>query len=299
MTQMKVTRLGYACGAEITGIDLKRTIDDATLDRIHSAWLEHQVLCFRDQELTKDEFVAFARQFSANGRFGEIDNQLHSPSRDPENPSLTVNTNKPRDGKPYRGYKEGTYWHSDRSVSVKPTTASLLLAIEIPEVGGDTMFANQYTAYEALSPAMRAIVDRLDLIHDVAKSMPRRANVPETMEGILKAFPPVVHPVVRVHPDTGRKALYVSEREDVRFVGMTAEESRPILDFLNVHAVRYEFVYRHRWEPRDLLVWDNRCLMHQAIVDYDLYRQTRHMWRCALLGPEIGHLLATIDESAA
>jgi taurine dioxygenase len=280
MAELQIRRLGYALGAEVRGVDLTRSLDDAGIAEIRKVWLDHLVLCFPNQVLSKAQFLAFA------GRFGEIDDHQHSKDRDPDDSRMILLTNKPVGGKPWDGYKSGQTWHSDRSHSDRPNPASFLLAQEIPEVGGDTLFANQYMAYEALTPAMSAIVDRLSSVHDAGDRPGVKQLTRERQEKQQLNYPPVVHPTVKIHPETQRKALYVGRVRN--FVGMTKEESAPLLDFLNRHATSYEFSYRHRWAVNDLVMWDNRCLLHRALSDYDQQRQTRHMWRISLYGPQVG-----------
>jgi taurine dioxygenase len=282
MPGLKIRRLGYALGAEVTGVDLTRSLDDATVSGIRAAWLEHLLLCFPGQDLTKEQFVAFV------GRFGDdMDDNTGARTRDPDNHQIIFLTNKPVAGEPWDGYKAGQNWHSDKSYSDRPMTGTFLLARELPEVGGDTMFSNQYMAYESLSPTMRGILDGMSAVHDVANVKNFDQRDPALVAAQRRNYPPIVHPVVKVHSETGRKALYIGERVG-QFEGMTKEESTPLLDFLNQHAVAYEFTYRHRWSLNDLVMWDNRCLMHIAPSDYDLQRQPRHMWRCSLHSPRTG-----------
>ena len=281
MAQLHVRRLGYALGAEVRGVDLSQPLDAATFGEIHRLWLEHLVLCFPDQHLDKTGLASFA------GRFGEVDDNPHSKTRDPENSEIILLTNKPIAGRPWDGYKEGQSWHSDHSVWINPTLGTFVLAKEVPEVGGDTMFANQYMAYETLSPAMQELIEDLDAVHDIAKAKGREIQSAEVLANYEREYPPVVHPVVMVHPETKRKALYVGDRVR-QIAGMTQEESAPLLGFLTAHAVRYEFLYRHRWRPNDLIMWDNRCMMHLALSDYDMRTQVRHLWRCSVSGPACG-----------
>jgi taurine dioxygenase len=291
MAQLQVRRLGYALGANVTGIDLSRPIDDETVGAIRQVSLEHLLVRFPDQNLNADQLVAFA------SRFGVLDNNEIAPSRDPNNPHILFNSNKPSNGKPWHGYKQGQSWHSDRSFTERPDLLTFLLAKEIPAVGGDTLFTNMYMAYETLSPAMRGIVDRLSAVHDAAKIKNREQREAGRSADFLQLRPPVVHPVTKLHPESNRKALFVGDRVS-KFVGMTDEESEPLLNFLVNHAVTYEFTYRHRWSVNDLLLWDNRCLMHVALSDYDLHNDPRHMLRCTIPGPKTGEVYAAGDDFA-
>jgi taurine dioxygenase len=279
---LTIRRLGYALGAQITGLDLARHVDDPTIARIRQAWLDHGVLCFPEQNLGPEQLVAFSQ------RFGTIDdNRQNLHMRHPDCPPVLVIVSKSTTiaGKRFRG-DAADKWHTDRSHTNRPTSGSFLLAKELPQVGGDTMFANMYMAYDTLSPTMRQLLEGLSAVHDVANSPTFAGDSPEVQAQRRRLNPPVVHPVVRLHPETGRKALYVGDR--IReFVGMTPEETQPLLSFVNRHAIRYEFLYRHRWSVNDLVMWDNRCTMHFAVQDYD-HTQLRRMIRCALFADKSG-----------
>jgi taurine dioxygenase len=281
---MKVRPLGYALGAEVTGVDLKQPLDDRALQEIRTAWFAHIVLCFPGQDLEPEELSAFA------GRLGELDDNRATPHlRHPEHPEIYVMVNKPIvvNERSYAGGIADS-WHTDNSYTVRAASGTFLNAKELPAVGGDTMFANMYVGYETLSPAFQRTIDPLEAIHDVSLSSMFKDYDPELQAERMRLNPPVVHPVVRAHPETGRKALYVGHRVR-RFVGMTEEESAPIRDFLTAHSTRYEFTYRHRWTVNDLLLWDNRCAMHRAVADYDR-RELRRMIRCNLLPPKSGYV---------
>jgi taurine dioxygenase len=265
----------------VLGVDLSGAIDAATFAAIEQAWRDHVVLLFRDQRLDHAAHIAFSR------RFGPLDDHAAIPRfRDPQHPEILLVINQEINGRPQ---PVGRQWHSDLSTTVRPARGSLLRAGVIPPVGGDTMFANMYLAYDTLSPAMRAMIDPLDAIHDMTVARQLRGRDPADLAEVRRRNPPVVHPVVRVHPETGRKALYVSEMTTIGIAGMTEEESRPILEYLYRHSVRPEFTYRHGWRNGDLLAWDNRCAMHLALDDYDL-RVPRHMYRTTLLGEHCGQL---------
>jgi taurine dioxygenase len=308
---LQIRRIAYALGAEVTGVDLRQPLEDTTIATIRTAWLDHLLLLFPNQDLTKDELLAFAR------RFGELE-LVGQP--DPKTPYITLVTEKPINGKPWNGVKGGQVWHTDKDFTTHPTVATFLNGKEIPDAGGDTMFANTYMAYEALSPAMKSVVERLSVIHDYALGVrsqpaPSDKRTPEqirravaekltTLRGLSaeKLAPadrggrpaPVVHPAVRIHPETNRKALYLGERAR-QVVGMTDDESRALLDFLKEHTVKYEFTYRHRWTVNDLIMWDNRSTLHIALSDYDLQRDPRLMFRCAVTGPESGYSYSADD----
>ena len=221
---------------------------------IRRAWLEHIVLCFPDQDFDAEALNAFA------GRFGTLDDNRAAPDiRHPDLPAVSVLVNNKFTVKE-KDYAStaASYWHSDLSYTTHPSTASFLNAKVLPPVGGDTMFANMYVAYETLSPRFKEMIDGLESVHDTSISYVFKRLSPELQEERRKLSPPTVHPLVRVHPETGRKALFLGSRIR-RFVGMTEEETAPLLRFLDAHATRYEFVYRHRWKVNDLIMWDNRA----------------------------------------
>ncbi|BBK37446.1 taurine dioxygenase [Allostella sp. ATCC 35155] len=292
MAELKIRRLGYALGAEVTGVDLRQPLDDGTVAALREAWMEHLVLVLPGQDITPEQHVAFSR------RFGQLDPNDATPYyRHPEHPEVLVVSNKPVNGKPSETRNTGRNWHSDLSYTGRPAMGSLLLCKERPDVGGDTMFANQYLAYETLSPRMRAFIDSLEAVHDVTLVKGIEQRSPELVAEIKRINPPIAHPVVRIHPESGRAALFVSQR--VRhFVGLSDEESEPILRFLTRHAVRDEFVYRHRWTVNDLVMWDNRATMHVALADFD-QSKPRHMLRCSIQGEPLGYVYQGDDSAAA
>jgi taurine dioxygenase len=272
---LTIRRLGYALGAEVRNLDLSRELDAETVARVRQAWLDHIVLCFPDQNIGPEQLMNFA------ARFGTLEDNRNQPyAQHPAFSNVIVHANNPVsiNGKRAGGFV-GDSWHSDRSYSDRPISASLLAAKKLPDVGGNTMFANQYMAYEALSPAFQRMIEPLSGVHDNGRRLTFLKDTPKDQAERLERRP-AVHPVVSVHPETGRKALYISDRVRT-FVGMTEDEARPLRDFLIHHAVRYEFVYRHAWSENDLLMWDNRCSLHIAVQDYD-HSQLRQMEKCAV-----------------
>ncbi len=165
--------------------------------------------------------------------------------------------------------KAGTYWHSDLSYMNPPALASLLYGLEVPPSGGDTMFCSLYAAYDALSDTMKSVLEGLTAVHNFGFASRGVFRAEQATQSQLDATPAVVHPVVRTHPETGRKVLFVNPGFTSHIVGMHPAESRALLDFLFAHATQPEFIYRHRWRPKDLVMWDNRCTMHYAVADYD------------------------------
>jgi alpha-ketoglutarate-dependent taurine dioxygenase len=281
MSSIDVQPVGYALGAKVSGVDLSRPLDPGTVQQIKEAWTRHLVLVFPGQRLDPESLIAFTRHF------GELDNYESQPfNRLPGYDEVMLLSNKPVDGKLPAGAYNGQNWHTDLSYTLRPAKATMVYCIEKPTVGGDTMFANMYAAYEALSPKMRRFLDDLEGVNDVSLISARRD--PAIMEAFKRLNPPVIHPAVRVHPESGKRALYVNDRVRT-FVGMSDAESKPIIRFLCEHSVQPRFVYRHRWEVSDLVLWDNRCLTHLAVGDYDP-GEVRHMIRTSTMGDHYGRL---------
>ena len=280
MSDLTIRPLGFAAGAEVTGLDLRRPLAEADRRAIHDAWLRHLVLVFPGQDLTAEQQIAFARNF------GELDaHESQAPSTlHPDHREILVLTNRMVGGKPSGTHNSGRNWHTDLSYTERPAKGAVLACKEKPPVGGDTMWANLYLAYETLSPALRALLEGLEAIHDVTLIKGIEQRDPEVVAEMRRRNPPVVHPVVRVHPETGRKSLLVGQR--IRgFVGMSDEESQSLLSMLNAHATSPEFVYRHRWSVGDVVMWDNRCTCHVALADFD-QTKPRTMYRCSLMGEQ-------------
>ena len=280
---MQVKKLAYALGAEITGVDLTRPLDDATIQAIRAAWLEHLVLLIRHQDITPEQHIAFSR------RFGDLEVHPNKYNHHQDYPEIYVVTNKMVGDRPSDTRYVGRRWHSDGAYKLKPSMGSLLFSRELPPVGGNTLFTNMYLAYEALSPKLREVLDKLYALNDRGAAQNNGYVDPVRVAERLKLTPPVINPVVRVHPETGRKALYINENVTTCFENMTPEESRPLLEFLFAHSVRQEFIYRHQWQVHDLLMWDNRCTMHLAPPDYD-QTQPRYMMRTTIAGTPLGRL---------
>jgi taurine dioxygenase len=270
---MQVRQLGTALGAEIRGADLSQPLDADSVDFIRKAFLEHIVLVFRGQSLPPAAQVAFTEHFGA-----VEPHPLNSRPGLPGFPQLLVLENRP--GKPGA---RNDFWHSDISHAERPPAVSLLHAIEVPEGRGDTMFCNMYAAYEQLSDGMRALLESLQALHSGEATARRNREALTDAQPITDVPPPVSHPVVRTHPESGRKALYVNPFFTQRFTVMSEAESAPILKYLHELATRAENIYRHRWATGDVLMWDNRCAMHYAIKDYD-ENTPRHMHRTTAAG---------------
>jgi taurine dioxygenase len=284
---IKLRKLSYALGAEVRDIDVGAPMSEQAFGEIYKAFLDNGILLFRDQDITREQHIEFSR------RFGELDRHEALPrDQHPKYPELLMVTNEPKaDGSPSDTKYTGRQWHSDMSFTTVPSLGSLLKSYAVPEVGGDTLFANMYMAYDALSDGMKKLIAGL---HGIHLSGTRKLANDDT--GVVRAEeqkrinPPVAQPVVRVHPETGRKALYIGEKVK-RFEGMTESESKPLIDYLVGHATRAEFLYRHQWKKNDIVAWDNRCVMHQALGDFD-ETQLRHMERTTVLGTPSGYVVA-------
>jgi taurine dioxygenase len=275
---MRIEALTPAIGAEILDVDVGAPIDAASFAAIRDAFNQHSLLLFRGQTITEAQHVAFSR------RFGNL--QIHHLKQflTASTPEIYVLSNVVEDGKPKGNHKEGWNWHSDWSYMTKPSLGSVLYAREVPDEQGDTLFASMQAAYDALLPAMKQRIDGLKAVHSYAgyyaSAFADRAPLTEEQK---QRTPDVVHPVVRTHPETGRKSLYVGETICKEICGLPPEESAALLAELNAHAVQADFVYRHRWQVGDLLAWDNRCTMHQA-TPYDDVKYRRVMHRTTIEG---------------
>ncbi len=275
----EVLPLSDALGAEIIGLDLSRPLDDATFARVHEAHLEHLVLVFRDQHLTPEQHIAFS------SRFGPLSSHVYAQFLLPDHPEILKVSNKKKADGDFAGLAQaGRRWHSDLSYTECPSLGSLLYALEIPPHGGDTLFNNMYAAYDALPDAAKArIAGRKAefLLGSARKYYTAEERPPLTAEQ-LATVPAVNHPMVRTHPETGRKALYVSPSHTVRVLDMDDAESKALLAELGEHSIQPEFVYRHKWRLHDLVFWDNRCCMHIAEPPPPEYG--RHMHRTTVVG---------------
>jgi taurine dioxygenase len=280
-----ITKLSHSLGAVVGGVDLSQPMSDAVFEKVTQAWHEHLLLVFRDQHLNSEQYVAFGT------RFGELERHLHQANDylNPEHPEIYSITNREMNGKPSETRDVGREWHTDKSYTVRPLKATMLYCKQIPESGGDTMFTNLYRAYETLSPALQSMLEDLWAVHDFSKRLGNLATYldSEKIAERRKSSPPVEHPVGRVHPETGRRALYVSKAVTTRFRGMTPAESEGLLAYLFEHSVRPELTLRHRWQVNDVGIWDNRCTLHLALKDFD-DASPRHMLRMAVLGAVSG-----------
>lgn len=249
-------------GAEVLGLDLSQPVSADDFARLHRAHLDHHVLVFRDQHIIPSQQVAFSR------RFGRLQIHVLRQFQLPSDPEVLVISNIRENGQPIGLGDAGHFWHSDLSYKETPSLGSMLHAQELPEEGGDTLFANQHTAWDQLPVHLKRAVEGLKAEHSYLARYEelRQRNPwrPALTQAQVDEVMPAVHPVVRTHPETGRKALFVSEHFTTRIVGLPEDESRALLDELFEHSTRPEHIYRHRWQPQDMVFWDNRSLMHLA-----------------------------------
>ena len=275
----EVQKIAGSMGADITGLDLSQEVTDEILSEIRAALLDNLVICIRDQNITPEQQLAFAR------RWGDI--HLHPFMQGMEEyPEILAIIKRPTDKKNFGGS-----WHTDQMFSPSPAMGTMLYAKEVPSAGGDTMFANLYLAYESLSDGMKKIADQLYTVcvgdnFKQADGRSRKDRYADQMTDMKVKDPgnvqtTSIHPLVRTHPETGRKALYVGGHVQ-RFDGMTDEESEPLLNYFMKHAVRPEFTCRVRWANGTLTFWDNRCTEHFAVNDYPA--ETRIMHRITICG---------------
>lgn len=262
---LEVHRIAGALGAEISGVDLSVDPDAGTVASIRKAFLEHLVIFFRGQRLTPQQQLAFAKRLGEPMEYPQLKGL-------PECPLIT-----PVMKLEHEKVNFGGVWHSDTTYLERPPMASMLYALEVPPQGGDTLFANQYLAYETLSDGLKKTLQELVAVNTSVKAAASR-----TREDRLKAAGAELkaligeHPAVRTHPETGRKALYVNVGHTERFKGWTEEESRPLLEFLFAHQVRPELTCRFRWEKGSVALWDNRCTQHNPVNDYHGFRRVMH-----------------------
>jgi taurine dioxygenase len=273
---MHIRYLTDHTGAEVVGIDLRQPVSAETKAELNRAFVQRSVLVIRDQTLSPHEVLAAVQLF------GPIFPQHNTRFALPECPQIHYISNQDRfpDGK---RYIPGEGWHTDHSNDSRPPKATVLHAVTLPDKGGDTQFANMATSYAALSPSLRDRIAGLLAIH-VYQSSHSDRKLMNLSEANRERVPnAVLHPIVRTHPENGRKSIYINPIRIEGIVGLDHKEALPLLDELLEQTTREEFQYRHEWRPGDLVMWDNRCLMHQANGDYDM-DQTRYLYRVMLQG---------------
>ena len=262
---LQVSPIAGALGAEVNGVDLAQPLAPEVVAEIRQALLAHLVIFFLRQQLGPAELLAFAGRIAQPTEYPQMKGL-------PGYPNVIAVTKLEHEKVNFGGV-----WHSDTTYLERPPLGSLLYAVEVPPCGGDTLFANQYLAYETLSEGLRKTLDGLVGVNSSAKAEISRTREDRLREaGIELKVLVGTHPVVRTHPETGRRALYVNSAHTTHFQGWTIEESQPLLDYLFAHQVRPEFTCRFRWQPGSLAFWDNRCAQHNPVNDYHGFRRVMH-----------------------
>ena len=279
---MEISQLSDAIGAEISGVDLGN-VDPGTFERIRNVFHEHQILLFRNQDITIEDHIAFSQNF------GPLEVHISKDSLHKDHDEILLVSNAKEKGKYIGVENAGDSWHSDLSYMPEPSLGSLLYALEVSENGGDTEWLTMYDAYDTLPEKTKKRIDGLKARHSFNRYKNKRVGIPKQRqqdgkERYEKISPPdVFHPVVRTHPDTGRKALYVSPRFTIGILDGSEDEAQELLDELIEHTIQPKFIYHHEWKVGDLMMWDNRCTLHLACrgIPED---QIRHMHRTTISG---------------
>lgn len=276
MQDFTVTPLSPVLGAEITGLDLKQTLTPDIRQCLLDAFDQYHVLCFRDQSLSKEE------QLEATKQFGELDVHVQS-NRSSDIPLIHIVSNLDEDNVPRQAIaaKGSVHWHSDKSYRLKPSLATFLYSLEVPEEGGETQFANTIKAFEALPPARQEELTRLKVVHSWPDSKLRATGKPATDEEIAN-WPPMPQPLTRTHPPSGKKGIFIGQH--AAYIEGHEDQGRALIEELEAWCIQDRFVYNHRWRVGDLLMWDNRCLLHRA-APYDGEKYRRLMHRTVTQGP--------------
>lgn len=288
---MEIRPLSPAFGAEIIGIDLAKPLDEDSFARIEALFNERSVLLFRDQHLSDAQHVRFSR------RFGSLEIHTMKEFVKPEHPEVFVLSNIIENGRPIGNKDAGGVWHTDLSYVKSPSRGSLLYAVEVPvgdqgESLGDTLFTSSAHAYDRLPETMKRRLGSMQAVHGLWERHEKDRIAAGQPERIIRdparraLVPDVVHPVIRTHPYTGRKCLYVNEGQTTRIVGLPEAESRALLAELFAHSIEEAFVYRHRWRVNDLVMWDNCSTLHRAVLDYKLPKR-RLMQRTTIAGTPV------------
>lgn len=271
LAHVEITPIQPLIGAEISGIDIGNATHDER-ELIHAALMRYKVVFFRDQRLTRAQHVAFGQHF------GEL--EVHPLSAHPDHPEMLVLKSE---GEALEGAlaPAADYWHTDTTFREHPSAASILLGYAIPPLGGDTLWCNMVAVHEGLDAELKARIDGLEAVHNGLVSFARHLNTPEKQAAFLERYPPQVHPVVRIHPETGEKLLFVNSGFTTHIVGMAEEESKALLARLYDEVKRPEYQVRFRWQPGSIAFWDNRSTQHYGVADY---RGFRHLERVTVVG---------------
>jgi taurine dioxygenase len=285
--ELRFNRLSPALGVEVSGFD-PATCTDREFDALFKQWSASDgVLVIRNAHITPAQHVAFAARFGTPAGANRSKESILARYYHPEHPEIYRVSNKSIDGLPLGREDAGTYWHSDGSTSATPHRCSLLHALEIPPYGGDTQFASMALAYDTLSEPMKRMLQGLQAVHSLANTIAggNKTSYGKELVGKMEQAQAktATHPLVLLHPDSGRKCLFVNPGFTSHIVGLHAEESAALLKFLFAHSIQPEFIYRHRYSLHDLVIWDNRSTMHYAVSDYKAYAG-RYMHRVSVKG---------------
>lgn len=270
MANIEIEPLSPHIGAIVHGVKLADDMGNETFQQVHDALMKHQVIFFRDQEMSWDEHKAFGR------KFGEL--HIHPTSPAPEGHPEILTIHADENSKRVAG----NGWHSDVSCDTEPPMGSILHLQQVPPVGGDTMFASMYAAYNALSDKMKEILGGLQAKHEGAQNYRDKQGRTGQLRDGVDVYPEAVHPVIRTHPVTGKKGIFVNPIFTTGIVGLSKAESDAILKMLYEHIRNPEFHCRFQWKPNSVAFWDNRCVQHHALWDY--YPQVRHGYRVTVAG---------------
>jgi len=271
MSRLSIRPLTPTVGAEIAGVDLRRRLSHEEVDAIEEALLAHGVVFFRDQDITPEQQLAFARQM------GPVSIPPFAPKYGADPELVVLDQVSPKG----EGADE---WHSDNTFMAEPPMGSILKAVQLPTYGGDTCFASMHAAYDAMSEAMKRMLDGMQAVHDITRPLEKAIEAGHSdavLADVQRAWPPVTHPVVRTHPITGRRALFVNGNSTVRLVGVPPRENDVVLRFLIDHVRDPVFQCRFRWDLHSIAFWDNRSVQHYAVPDY---AERRVMHRVTLAG---------------
>ena len=280
-TDIRVTPLSPACGAEISGVDLTKPLGESQFRAIKQAWDQHLVLVFRGQQVSQDDQLRFASYFGDLGTRKKPPEALRARTEGllQNNEKVLLVSNIKVDGQPIGSFGEGEFWfHIDSGYSARPYKYTFLYALELPSYGGNTMFSNMYKAYEAVPPALKAKLAGRKALHIHEYNRAKQANA----SGDISGIPHHSHPIFITHPDTGRKTLFVDRLMTTRIEGVSRDESDAILDELYELGERREFIFEHVWKLGDFLMWDNRCTIH-ARTDFPK-EERRLLRRCTVEG---------------
>ena len=271
---INIRRLSDLMAAEVTDLDLRHPFDSATTQTLHQAFLDHQLLVFRHQCLTKDEQVAFSEQF------GTLERHALRNRGTQEHPLVHIVSNLDSNGKPI-GKVLSDMWHTDKSFRQEPSMATILHAQTLPPEGGDTVFINMYAAFDGLEKSIKNKIQNLKVVHSWALSRENEGRIVSEEERV--DAPDNVHPLARIHPETGRSSIFAGMHAS-HIDGWPFEKGRALILELEAHAAQPPYLYRHSWQRGDLLMWDNRCLLHRADANFDAAKYPRIMHRTCLRG---------------